>query len=63
MATKKQPRRAATEGDSAYEVLSNLDYDGELYKPGDEVTLDAAAAAELMALRVVKPVAAEKPAT
>jgi hypothetical protein len=62
MATKKQPRRAAAEGETAYEVLSNLDYDGELYKPGDQVALDAAAAAELMALRVVKPVA-EQPAT
>ena len=62
MARNKKPAPAA-EGESMYEVLSRLEHDCTIYEVGDSVALDAEAAAPLVTQRVIKPAAAEKPAT
>lgn len=61
MASKK-PKAAPADNEKLYDVLSKLDYNFTLYEPGDQVALDAEAAAPLIAQRVVclpRPAATE----
>jgi hypothetical protein len=60
--TRKRAAAAAAAGDknASYDVLSNLDFDGDPYAPGEQVELDPITAKELMDVGVVKPAEAGK---
>jgi hypothetical protein len=63
MATaKKTSRRAAApaEGQTTYDVLSRLDFDGTIYEAGDQVALDDETAADLIKVNCVRAAAAPK---
>jgi hypothetical protein len=62
---KPKPRhtaKTAAEGEALHDVLSRLDHDSVVYEVGDQVSLDAATAEELIRLRVVRAAATETPA-
>ena len=65
MAASKKRQVQPADGESLFDVQSNLDHDGKLYVAGDQVALGEDTAAELVKLNVVRAAkaAAEKPAT